>query len=73
MIELYKLREMATRDEGITIGLGRGRVEGQEKIAINRLKSGMLIEQIEKLTELNLLILQWLAREQKEAFPNDGK
>ena len=69
MIEMQRLRDIATRDEGRYEGKEEGReegiLEGQEAVAINLLKLGMSPDQIEKMTVLGLPRLQELSRKIK--------
>jgi hypothetical protein len=42
-----------SKDEGIEIGLAKGRAEATAKIAVNALKNGILPEDVSKLTGLS--------------------
>ncbi|WP_314068658.1 hypothetical protein [uncultured Vagococcus sp.] len=75
MIEMQRLRDIATRDEGRYEGKEEGKEEGkteeQERIAISMLDSGMSLEQVKKWTNLDLQRLQELSREIESASMTD--
>lgn len=65
MIETVRLRDIANRDEGIEIGLKRGKARGKEEVALNLIKSGFPFDQITKLTGLSPTVLHELEKKQR--------